>query len=55
MFELKVKHKTAAKEGREAASSEDVEEEEHQQMNLEDRKVWTGSKKINARQRHGQT
>lgn len=36
MFEVKIKHKRAAKEGREAASNEDVEEEEqHQQMSLE--------------------
>lgn len=36
MFEVKIKHKTAAKEGREAASNEDVEEEQqYQQMSLE--------------------
>lgn len=28
MFEVKIKHKTAAKEGRKAASNEDVEEEQ---------------------------
>ena len=36
---MKAKHKTAAKEGREAVSNEDVEEEDHQQMSVEDRKM----------------
>lgn len=42
---MKVKHKTAAKEGREEARNADVKEEEHQQMSLEEMKMWTGSKK----------
>lgn len=37
MFEVKVKYKTAAKEGREAVSSEDVEEEQRHQTSLEDK------------------
>lgn len=37
IFKVKVKHKTAAKEGREAGSNEDVEEEQHQQTGVEDR------------------
>lgn len=42
---MKVKHKTAAKEGREAARNEDVKEEEHQQMSLEEMNTEIGSKK----------
>lgn len=37
MFEVKVKYKTAAKEGREAVSTEDVEEEQRRQTSLEDK------------------
>lgn len=36
---MKVKHKKAGKGGREAARNEDVEEEEHQQMGLEEMKM----------------